>query len=151
IPVIWNKDLVVNEEINIDGSSYNITCVSMGNPHCVIFMDTLNNLKIEELGSKFENNKVFPDRINVEFAEIIDEKTIRMRVWERGSGETFACGTGACATAVAAVLNGYCKKGEKITIKLLGGDLKIKYEESGEVYMSGPATFVFDGNYLGDI
>lgn len=145
IPVIFDKERVINEKVNIDNVDYNITCVSMGNPHCITFIDNVEKLKIEEVGRKFECNPMFPERINTEFVQIIDEKTVKMRVWERGSGETYACGTGACAVTVACVLNGICKVDEEITVKLLGGDLKIKYLENGTVYMTGPAEFVFEG------
>ena len=145
IPVDFSKENIINEGVTIDNIEYNITCVSMGNPHCVIFGLDVDNLDLEKLGPKFENNKLFPERINTEFAQIINENTIKMRVWERGSGETLACGTGACATVVAAILNGYCKKDEEITVKLLGGNLKIKYNINGYVYMTGPAEFVFEG------
>lgn len=145
IPVIFDKDEVINEEVTVDNNKYNITCVSMGNPHCVVYMKDIDNLDLEKLGPKFENNSLFPQRINTEFVEVIDDKTIKMRVWERGSGETYACGTGACAVTVASVLNKLCKKDEEITIKLLGGNLKIKYSSDGLVYMTGPAEFVFEG------
>ena len=117
----------------------------MGNPHCIVYMNGIDELEIEKIGPVFENNPLFPQRINTEFVEVIDEKTLKMRVWERGSGETYACGTGACAVTVASVLNGFCKKDEEITVKLLGGDLKIKYCNDGIVYMTGPAEFVFEG------
>lgn len=145
IPVIFYKNQVINEKITIDSNSYNITCVSMGNPHCVVYMQGIKTMDIKTIGSKFEINPIFPERINTEFVEIIDDKTLSMRVWERGSGETLACGTGACAVVVASVLNGYCKKDDEIIVKLLGGDLKIKYSNTGDVYMSGPAQFVFEG------
>lgn len=145
IPVITNSDKVINEEIKVGNKSYNITTVSMGNPHCVVYMKDIDNLNLQEIGPLFENNAIFPQRINTEFVEVIDEKTVKMRVWERGSGETYACGTGACAVAVASVLNNYCKVDEEITVKLLGGDLKIKYCSDGIVYMVGPAEFVFEG------
>ena len=115
----------------------------MGNPHCVVFRDP-DNLNLEELGKKFENNPAFPERINTEFVKVIKRNELKMRVWERGSGETLACGTGACASAVAAVLNGFCDKGEEITVHLLGGDLKILYTDE-TVYMTGGATLVFTG------
>ena len=121
-----------------------MTCVSMGNPHCVVFMDDVENFEIEKTGPLFENYKDFPKRINTEFVKVIDEHTLKMRVWERGSGETLACGTGACATAVAAVLNGHCN-GE-ILIHLLGGDLKIEWDkETNHVFMTGPAAISFEG------
>lgn len=145
IPVLLDKDIVINEEVEIDNRKYNITAVSMGNPHCIVYMDNLDELEIEKVGPEFENNSLFPQRINTEFVEVIDEKTLKMRVWERGSGETYACGTGACAVTVASVLNGFCKQDEEITVKLLGGDLKIKYSNDGLVYMTGPAEFVFEG------
>lgn len=145
IPVMIDKDIVINEEVEIGNSKYNITTVSMGNPHCIVFMDSLDDLQIEKIGPVFENHSLFPQRVNAEFVEVIDEKTLKMRVWERGSGETYACGTGACAVTVASVLNGFCKRDEEITVKLLGGDLKIKYANDGLVYMTGPAEFVFEG------
>ena len=145
IPVMIDKDIVINEEVKIGNSKYNITTVSMGNPHCIVFMDSLDDLQIEKIGPVFENHSLFPQRVNAEFVEVIDEKTLKMRVWERGSGETYACGTGACAVTVASVLNGFCKRDEEITVKLLGGDLKIKYANDGLVYMTGPAEFVFEG------
>lgn len=144
IPVIYDSDTVINKPLDVDGKIYDVTCVSMGNPHCVVFLDNVKNLELEKIGPSFEFNKAFPDRINTEFAKVIDENTIEMRVWERGSGETWACGTGACATAVAAVENGFCKKGEDITLRLRGGELTIKYTDE-TVFMTGPATKVFDG------
>lgn len=144
IPVIFNQKRVINEPVEIDGKAYNITCVSMGNPHCVLFCDDVDGLNLPEIGPKFENFELFPERINTEFIKVIDSKTLQMRVWERGSGETWACGTGACAAAVAAVENGYCKKGDDITVKLKGGDLIINYSDD-TVYMTGPAVRVFEG------
>lgn len=148
IPVISSKENVINETLNIDGIDYSITCVSMGNPHCVVFINDIDNLDLKTIGPKFENHPMFPDRVNTEFVEIIDENTLKMRVWERGSDETLACGTGACAVVVASTLNNYCKKDENITVKLLGGDLNIKYQSDGLVYMNGPAEFVFEGTYI---
>ena len=145
VPVNFEKETVINEPVNIADGKYNITCVSMGNPHCIVYMKDIDNLNLTEIGPKFENDSLFPERINTEFVEIINENTIKMRVWERGSGETLACGTGACASVVASILNGYCKKGEAITVKLIGGDLKIRYSNNGFVYMTGPAEFVFEG------
>lgn len=144
IPVVAEGDKAVDEPILVDGKEYHMTCVSMGNPHCVVFMDDVENFEIEKTGPLFENYKDFPKRINTEFVKVIDEHTLQMRVWERGSGETFACGTGACATAVAAVLNGHCN-GE-ILIHLLGGDLKIEWDkETNHVFMTGPAAISFEG------
>ena len=145
IPVNINKDKIVNETITVDNKEYDITCVTMGNPHCIVYMDNIDDLKIDKIGPKFENHELFPERINTEFLEVIDKNTIKMRVWERGSGETYACGTGACAATVASVLNNYCNIDEEVTVKLLGGDLKIKYLSNGLVYMTGPAEFVFEG------
>ena len=144
IPVVAEGDKAVDEPILVDGKEYHMTCVSMGNPHCVVFMDDVEDFEIEKTGPLFENYKDFPKRINTEFVKVIDEHTLQMRVWERGSGETLACGTGACATAVAAVLNGHCE-GE-ITIHLLGGDLKIEWDkETNHVFMTGPAAISFEG------
>jgi len=145
IPVDSDLDLFISEPVEVNGAEYAITCVSMGNPHAVIFMDGIDELELEKIGPYFENHSLFPDRINTEFVEIIDDKTLKMRVWERGSGETFACGTGACATVVAAVLNKHCRADEEITVHLRGGDLKITYKSDGTVMMTGPATHVFDG------
>lgn len=145
IPVLSNLDYFINQPVTINDKTYGVTCVSMGNPHCVTYCDHVDDLPLEFIGPKFEFHSLFPDRINAEFVEIIDNTTLKMRVWERGSGETWACGTGACAVAVSSVLNGYCKQGEEITIKLRGGELKITYKENGTVLMKGPATKVFEG------
>ena len=144
IPVALSGDIAVNVPHSVNGVDYNITCVSMGNPHCVVFGGDPDEIELEKIGPKFENDPIFPERVNTEFAQIIDERTIKMRVWERGSGETLACGTGACATAVAAVLCGYCKKGEDITLKLRGGELIINYTDE-RVLMTGPAAVSFTG------
>lgn len=144
IPVNLEGEKIVDVKVEINGRKENITCVSMGNPHCVVFYENIDTLNLNEIGPKFENNKIFPDRVNTEFIKVIDGHTLKMRVWERGSGETWACGTGACAAAVAAVENGFCKKGDDITIKLIGGDLVIKYTDGG-VFMTGGASKVFDG------
>ena len=145
VPVISDKEKVINEPVVIDGKEYGITCVSMGNPHAITFVDDTDSLKIEKIGPGFEKNEIFPDRVNTEFIQIIDRKTIKMRVWERGSGETLACGTGACASVVACVLNNLTDN--KVTVKLLGGDLKIKYDtDENTVYMTGPARIAFTGN-----
>lgn len=144
IPVVATKDRVVNEPIEVDGKTYYMTCVSMGNPHAVIYMDNVQDLDLEKIGPSFENHERFPKRVNTEFAKVIDRKNIEMRVWERGSGETLACGTGSCATAVASILNGLTDN--LVTIHLLGGDLIIEWDQAeNTVYMTGPAAFVFDG------
>lgn len=145
IPVTLGKEQVINEPYTVNGKEYRITCVSMGNPHCVLFCDDVDNIEIEKIGPVFENLPIFPDRINTEFVKKIDDRTFQMRVWERGSGETMACGTGACATVAAAVLNGLAPRGEDITVKLLGGDLKINYTSEGYIRMTGPAAFAFEG------
>lgn len=145
VPVISDKEKVINEPVVIDGKEYGITCVSMGNPHAITFVDDTDSLKIEKIGPGFEKNEIFPNRVNTEFIQIIDRKTIKMRVWERGSGETLACGTGACASVVACVLNNLTDN--KVTVKLLGGDLEIKYDtDENTVYMTGPARIAFTGN-----
>ncbi len=145
IPVIYeNADTVIAKPLVVNGKEHIVTCVSMGNPHCVTFVDDVDSLDLEKIGPHFENHSAFPQRINTEFVKVIDEHTLQMRVWERGSGETWACGTGACATVVAACENGYCKKGEDITVHLRGGDLIINYTDE-TVMMTGPATKVFDG------
>ena len=145
IPVIYDGcDTVIAKPLVVEGNEHIVTCVSMGNPHCVTFVSDVDSLELEKIGPSFENHEAFPQRINTEFVKIIDEHTLQMRVWERGSGETWACGTGACATVVAACENGYCKKGEDITVHLRGGDLIINYTDE-RVLMTGPATKVFDG------
>lgn len=144
VPVVSDKDKVVDKPIVIDDKEYRITCVSMGNPHAITFIENTDDLEIETIGPKFENNPIFPDRVNTEFIQVLDRNTVKMRVWERGSGETFACGTGACATVVACVLNGLTD--DKVTVKLLGGDLFIEYNrEENTVYMTGPAKVSFTG------
>ena len=144
IPVISDKEEVIGDEIEVDGEIYKMTCVSMGNPHAVVFVDEVAGLPLEKIGPLFENHVRFPKRVNTEFVKVLDENTVEMRVWERGTGETLACGTGACATVVACVLNGLTK--EQVTVKLLGGNLQIQWDrESNLVYMTGPATTVFEG------
>ena len=146
IPVVGDGDKLVAVPIVVDNQVYEMTCVSMGNPHAVVFLDDVENLKIEEIGPRFEQHERFPDRVNTEFVERIDRKNLKMRVWERGSGETMACGTGACATAVAAILNGYAER--DVTVHLLGGDLEIRWDETDNcVYMTGPAATVFTGEF----
>ena len=145
IPVLSDLERFIKQPMTIDDKTYEVTCVSMGNPHAVIYCDDVDHLPLETIGPKFEFNPRFPERINTEFVKIINDHTVKMRVWERGSGETWACGTGACAVAVSSVLNGYCNQGEEITVQLRGGHLKITYQEDGTVLMKGPATKVFDG------
>lgn len=144
IPVNLPGESIINKETDIAGNKVKITCVSMGNPHCIVFHDDLENLEIEKIGPLFEKNSIFPEGVNTEFIKITGENSLTMRVWERGSGETLACGTGACATVVAATECGYFKKGEDIKVKLLGGELVINYTDE-RVLMTGPAKKVFDG------
>ena len=146
IPTKFTGERAVAVPLYANGQEHRVTCVSMGNPHCVVFVDEdVETLDLPAIGPSFENHEMFPERINTEFIRVIDDHTLQMRVWERGSGETWACGTGACAAAVAAVLNGYCPKGEDITIHLRGGDLTICYTDEA-VFLSGSATTVFEGS-----
>lgn len=144
IPVLLEGEEIINRPITIGGREYRITCVSMGNPHCVIFTDDVRSIPLEKIGPLFERNPLFPESVNTEFIRVIDRTHLEMRVWERGSGETLACGTGACASVVAAVKNGYCDKNTPITVTLLGGDLRIVYGDE-TVLMEGPARTVFEG------
>ena len=145
IPVADDGDRFIAKPVVVDGVSYDMTCVSMGNPHAVVFLPEIDSLDLEKMGPSFEHHPLFPNRVNTEFIRVIDDHTLQMRVWERGSGETFACGTGACAAAVASVLNGYCKQEQEILIHLRGGDLRIIYHNDESVTMIGPATFIFEG------
>ena len=148
IPVNLTGDIAVAVPVTVGGKEYKITCVSMGNPHCIVYIDSTEALDIETIGPLFENDPLFPDRVNTEFIQPVDGGTFKMRVWERGSGETLACGTGACASAVSAVLNGYCKKDEDIRVILRGGELTIRWDSrSGCVFMTGPAETVCTGEY----
>lgn len=144
IPVIANGESVIDMPIEVDGTEYWMTAVGMGNPHTVVFVEDVDGLEIEQIGPKFEHHPCFPNRVNTEFVKVLDRNTVKMRVWERGSGETLACGTGACAVAVACILNGLTEN--KVTVQLLGGDLLIEWDrEADKVYMTGPAEVVFDG------
>lgn len=144
IPIISEREQVIDEPIEVDGKEYHMTGVSMGNPHAVIYVDDVKGMDLEKIGPKFENHERFPKRINTEFVHCIDRQTVEMRVWERGSGETLACGTGACAVAVSSILNNLTDT--RVTVKLLGGDLQIEWDrEKDRVFMTGPATVVFDG------
>ena len=144
IPVRLEGDRVVDKPISIGGNVYRITCCSMGNPHCTVFVPSVDKLDLEDLGPKFEHDPMFPERVNVGFVEVIDKHTLKARIWERGSGETMACGTGTCAAVVAATLNGYCEKGKDIRVILKGGELKINYTDE-RVLMTGKAEKVYDG------
>lgn len=143
IPVQLPGSAVIGERVHIAGGVHTITCVSMGNPHCVVFEDP-DEVDLEKLGPLFETDPIFPERVNTEFVKVVGRNVLKMRVWERGSGETWACGTGACAAAVAAVLNGHCPKDSDILVHLRGGDLTIRYTDAA-VWMTGPAVTVFEG------
>lgn len=146
IPVILSDgcDRVVDHDLFVDDLNYRVTCVSMGNPHCVVMVDDVRSVPIEKLGPKFEEHVCFPNRINTEFVHVLDRQNIWMRVWERGAGETLACGTGACASAVACILNGLTD--DRMTVHLKGGNLDISWDQSdGHVYMTGEAVTVFEG------
>ena len=147
IPVNSAKALFIAEPVTIKDRTFSVTCVSMGNPHAVSYVEDVAGFPLEVYGPAMETNELYPRKINSEFVEVIDRKTLKMRVWERGAGETLACGTGACAVAVATVLNGLCDR--KVTVKLLGGDLSIEWnEKDNHVYMTGPAVKVFEGEVL---
>ena len=144
VPVIAEGQQAVDEPITVCGQQYRMTCVSMGNPHAVVFMEDVDHLDIERIGPHFENHERFPRRTNTEFVEVLDRQHVKMRVWERGTGETLACGTGCCATAVACVLNGLTDR--HVTVDVLGGSLMIDWDEAtNRVFMTGPAEFVFEG------
>ena len=144
IPIIAEEDSVIKAPILVDGKEYRMTGVSMGNPHAVVYVDDVKELEIEKIGPKFKKQQRIPKRINTEFAKVLDKNTVEMRVWERGSGETLACGTGACAVAVASILNGLTEN--QVTVKLLGGDLQIEWDRAADkVYMTGPAEISFEG------
>lgn len=146
IPVVSSTEEMINAPLKVNGETYYITAVSMGNPHAIVYMTDVDHLDIGEIGPYFENHMAFPDRVNTEFVEVLDDHTLKMRVWERGSSETLACGTGACAVAVASILNGHVDGEKPVTVKLLGGDLEIFWDrQENLVYMTGPAATVFDG------
>lgn len=142
IPITLSEN---KTSIEVLGKTYDITCVSMGNPHCVIFTEGIDDMDLEKIGPHFENHPAFPEKINTEFVEVVDDHTVRMRVWERGSGETMSCGTGTCAVTVASVLNGYVKRGTEVEVQIRGGSLFDTWLESGEVLMKGPAETSFTG------
>jgi diaminopimelate epimerase len=147
LPMVGNEDeQVVDEVLEIDGTEHRITGVSMGNPHCILFVDDITGINLSDIGAKIETNAAFPKKTNVEFVQVLNKQNLRMRVWERGAGVTMACGTGACATLVAAVLNG--KTDRQATVELDGGQLLIEWGPDNHIYMSGPAVEVFRGTYL---
>lgn len=145
IPTKFDGENVIRQKLTIDEKEYEVTCVSMGNPHCIVYVDDVKDIDIEKIGPKFENNEMFPERINTEFVHVVSDTELDMRVWERGSGETLACGTGSCAVTVASVLCGYCKRNTEIKINLLGGTLTDIWTDGGDVYMTGPAATVCTG------
>jgi len=146
IPADCDAEVMLNYPLSVDGVDYRVTCVSVGNPHCVLFCDSIDSLDLETLGPKFEYADVFPERINTEFVRVVNKTTLRMRVWERGNGETLACGTGACAAVIAAVENGYCDKGTDVTVKVRGGDLIVNYSDE-RILLSGNAVMVYEGEF----
>ncbi len=145
IPSIWKGEKIVRQPMEINGKTYEVTLVNLGNPHCVVFCDKVDDIDVETLGRAIECSKYFPQRTNVEFIRVVNDATIKMRVWERGNGETLACGTGAAAAAVASVLNGYCKHDMDITVKVRGGDLMVNYNSDGRVILTGSVEKVFEG------
>ena len=145
IPCVWKEEQIVGKKVNIGGADYEITLVNVGNPHCVVFCDKVDAIDVHMVGPEFEHCEYFPDGINTEFIRVVNKATIKMRVWERGSGETWACGTGACAAVVAAVLAGYCEKDTNVTVKLRGGDLTVNYHSDGEVELMGNVKTVYEG------
>ena len=144
IPTVLDGESVIGRTVKIGGGEFDITCVSVGNPHCVVFCDRIDNIDLPKIGPLFENSELFPERINTEFVRVVDDRTIRMRVWERGNGETPACGTGACAAVAAAVENGHCLKGEDITVRVNGGELTVRYTDEA-IFLTGNATEVYEG------
>ena len=147
IPILADGERFVNEPYPVGGKEYHLTCVSMGNPHAVVFVDDTASLPLQDIGPQFEYAPLFPEQVNTEFIKVLGPQLLQMRVWERGSGETYACGTGACAAAVAAILNGYCAFDTPITVKLVGGDLTIQCTPDFRVTMTGSATKVYEGVY----
>ena len=146
LPITLNHEMI-NEECVVNSNKYNITAVSMGNPHGVIYLDEIDSLNLEAIGPSFENNPIFPERVNTEFVKIIDKNHLKMRVWERGSGETYACGTGACGVVASSVKNNICKANEIVYVELVGGTLEIMCKDNYEIIMTGPAKKVYDGVY----
>jgi carbamoyl-phosphate synthase large subunit len=147
IPVNIAADKVISEPVTIGSRNYNITCVSLGNPHCVVFFKNVDNIDVSKIGPLFEHNKLFPERVNTEFVKVISPTKLKMRVWERGNGETWACGTGACAAVVAACENDLCDKGSDVKVSLLGGELTVNYTDA-RVLLTGGASVVYEGSFL---
>ena len=147
IPVTYSEKEMINKECTINGNTYNLTSVSMGNPHCCLYLDEIKDLELEKIGPLFENNPIYPKRTNTEFCKVIDKNHLDMRVWERGAGETYACGTGACALVASSIKNKICNFNENVYVKLLGGTLIINIDNEYNVLMTGPAEFVYEGVY----
>ena len=145
IPCVWDEEQIVGKTVNVSGIDYKVTLVNVGNPHCIVFSDKVDAVNVAAIGPEFENCEYFPEGINTEFIRVVNKVTLKMRVWERGSGETWACGTGACAAVVAAVLGGYCEKDTNITVKLRGGDLTVNYHSDGDVELMGSVKTVYEG------
>ena len=145
VPVITDEKRLINAPITIGGKEYRVTCVSVGNPHCVVFCDSVDAVDLPTVGPQFENAPIFPERVNTEFVRVVNPNMLKIRVWERGSGETLACGTGACAAVVAAVENGFCKRSEDIVVKVRGGDLSVNYGDDG-IILTGDTKLVFEGS-----
>ena len=147
IPAVSALETLIDAPVTIGGKNYRVTCVNVGNPHCVVFCDAIDGLNLEEIGPQFEHDPMFPERVNTEFVRVVNRHTLRMRVWERGSGETLACGTGACAAVVAACENGLCDKGSDVKVSLLGGELTVNYSNE-RVLLTGGASVVYEGSFL---
>lgn len=147
IPVISETEEMIDTPVTVNGEDVRLTCVSMGNPHAVAFVQDVKSLNLEKIGPGFEHHEIFPERVNTEFIRVIGRTELEMRVWERGSGETYACGTGTCAAVVAAILNGYCDYETTVKVHLVGGDLEILVKKDMTVYMTGPAVTVYEGIY----
>ena len=145
IPSTLQGESVVDREITVGDKNYNVTLVNVGNPHCVVFCDKVDAIDVQNVGPMFEYSEYFPKRVNTEFVRVVNDRTLKMRVWERGNGETLACGTGAAAAVVAAVLNGYCKPDTDVTVKVRGGDLVVRYTAEGVVTLTGSVKQVFEG------
>ena len=146
IPAVFDGEALVDAPVTIGGQEYRVTCVNVGNPHCVVFCDKIDTLDLEHIGPLFEHAPLFPERVNTEFVRVVNRHTLRMRVWERGSGETLACGTGACAAVVAACENGLCDKGSDVKVSLLGGELTVNYTDE-RVLLTGGAAVVYEGSF----
>jgi carbamoyl-phosphate synthase large subunit len=144
LPAVCQQDRMVNCPLEVGGQTYAVTCLSVGNPHCVVYCDKVDSVDTENIGPLFEHAAVFPERINTEFVRVVNKNMLKMRVWERGNGETLACGTGACAAVAAAVENGLCAMGEDVVVKLRGGDLTVNYSQS-EIVLTGDTKLVFEG------